>query len=70
MSLKEKIDKLQKMGISAKERVSAININSTMTDAANQSLVGEQTEFATNTLTLIVPKGNPAGITGLDSSQQ
>ncbi|WP_448759542.1 molybdate ABC transporter substrate-binding protein [Actinomyces oricola] len=42
--------------------------NSTMTDAANQSLVGEQTEFATNTLTLIVPKGNPAGITGLDSS--
>ena len=26
MSLKEKIDKLQKMGISAKERVSAMNI--------------------------------------------
>ena len=24
--------------------------------------------FATNTLTLIVPKGNPAGITGLDAS--
>lgn len=42
--------------------------SSTMKDAADQDLVGEQTEFATNALTLIVPKGNPAGITGLDSS--
>lgn len=41
---------------------------STMKDAADQDLVGEQTEFATNALTLIVPKGNPAGVTGLDSS--
>ena len=42
--------------------------NSTMKDAADQKLVGSQTEFATNVLTLIVPKGNPKGITGLDSS--
>ena len=42
--------------------------NSTMKTAADQKLVGSQTEFATNVLTLIVPKGNPKGITGLDSS--
>ena len=42
--------------------------DSTMKDAADKSLVGEQTEFATNVLTLIVPKGNPKRITGLDSS--
>ena len=42
--------------------------NSTMKDAADQKLVGSQTEFATNVLTLIVPKGNPKKITGLDSS--
>ena len=42
--------------------------NSTMKDAADQKLVGSQAEFATNVLTLIVPKGNPKGITGLDSS--
>ena len=42
--------------------------NSTMKDAADQKLVGSQTEFATNVLTLIVPRGNPKGITGLDSS--
>ena len=42
--------------------------NSTMKDAADQKLVGNQTEFATNVLTLIVPKGNPKNITGLDSS--
>lgn len=41
---------------------------STMDDAVAQSLVGTQEEFATNVLTLIVPEGNPAGITGLDSS--
>lgn len=41
---------------------------STMDDAASQSLVGEPTEFATNVLALIVPEGNPAGVTGLDSS--
>ena len=42
--------------------------NSTMKTAADQKLVGSQTEFATNILTLIVPKGNPKKITGLDSS--
>ena len=42
--------------------------NSTMKTAADQKLVGSQTEFATNVLTLIVPKGNPKRITGLDSS--
>ena len=39
-----------------------------MKTAADQKLVGSQTEFATNVLTLIVPKGNPKKITGLDSS--
>ena len=42
--------------------------NSTLKTAAEQKLVGDQTEFATNVLTLIVPKGNPKKITGLDSS--
>ena len=42
--------------------------NSTMKTAADQKLVGSQTEFATHVLTLIVPKGNPKKITGLDSS--
>ena len=40
--------------------------NSTMTDAASKGLVSEQTEFATNVLTLIVPAGNPAGVTGIN----
>ncbi|WP_136313388.1 molybdate ABC transporter substrate-binding protein [Actinomyces procaprae] len=40
--------------------------NSTMDAAASQSLVDDQTEFATNVLTLIVPAGNPAGVTGID----
>ena len=42
--------------------------NSTMQDAIDKDLVGKPTEFATNVLTLIVPAGNPAGVTGLDSS--
>lgn len=42
--------------------------NSTMKTAADQNLVGTQTEFATNVLTLIVPKGNPKNVTGLSSS--
>lgn len=41
---------------------------STMDAAAGQGLVGGTSEFATNVLTLIVPAGNPAGVTGLDSS--
>lgn len=41
---------------------------STMAKAAEAGLVGEQTVFLSNTLTLVTPKGNPAGVTGLDSS--
>ncbi|MDO5726296.1 MAG: molybdate ABC transporter substrate-binding protein [Bowdeniella nasicola] len=39
-----------------------------MTRASQEELVGESQEFATNVLTLIVPAGNPAKITGLDDS--
>lgn len=42
---------------------------STMDKATAAHLItGTPGLFATNTLTLIVPKGNPAGITGLDAS--
>lgn len=41
---------------------------STMAKALEASLVGDTQVFATNTLTLITPPGNPAGVTGLDSS--
>ena len=40
----------------------------TMNKAVEQKLVGERTEFATNVPTLIVPKGNPANVNGIDSS--
>ena len=41
----------------------------TMDRAVSEGLVaGEPTMFATNALTIITPPGNPAGITGLDSS--
>jgi molybdate transport system substrate-binding protein len=33
-------------------------------------MTGTPEQFTTNVLTLIVPKGNPAGITGLDASLQ
>lgn len=39
-----------------------------MDRATDEQLVGEAKEFATNVLTLIVPAGNPADITGLDDS--
>ncbi|MGA4669962.1 molybdate ABC transporter substrate-binding protein [Propionibacteriaceae bacterium Y1923] len=39
-----------------------------MTSATEQNLVGESKIFAANTLVLVTPPGNPAGITGLDSS--
>ena len=39
-----------------------------MKKAADASQVDEQTIFVTNTLTLITTPGNPAGVTGLDSS--
>ncbi len=41
---------------------------STMESAQALGLVDEPTVFATNVLTIIVPAGNPAGITGLDAS--
>jgi molybdate transport system substrate-binding protein len=41
----------------------------TMDKATSANLIsGTPRLFATNTLTIIVPKGNPAGITGLDAS--
>ena len=40
----------------------------TMNKVVEQKLVGERTEFATNVPTLIVPKGNPANVKGIDSS--
>lgn len=39
-----------------------------MTKASDAKLVGTPKPFASNVLTLIVPKGNPGKITGLDSS--
>lgn len=39
-----------------------------MTKATDAKLVDTPKPFASNVLTLIVPKGNPATITGLDSS--
>ncbi|MCP6406714.1 hypothetical protein NL481_27310, partial [Klebsiella pneumoniae] len=40
-----------------------------MDDAiAGGALTGRPTVFAENVLTLVVPPGNPAGITGLDAS--
>ena len=41
---------------------------STMDKAKEQGLVAEPSVFAKNTLTLITPPGNPADVTGLDSS--
>ena len=41
---------------------------STMKKAADANQVDTQTIFVTNTLTLITTPGNPAGVTGLDSS--
>lgn len=41
----------------------------TMEEAISRGLAApEATTFATNSLTLIVPPGNPAGVTGLDDS--
>ena len=39
-----------------------------MTKASDAKLVGTPKPFASNVLTLIVPKGNPGKITGLDAS--
>ncbi|WP_103061922.1 molybdate ABC transporter substrate-binding protein [Actinomyces qiguomingii] len=50
----------------AQADVLATASNSTMDDAASRSLLAEPTEFATNALALIVPPGNPAGVTGIN----
>ena len=39
-----------------------------MDNAVSQGLVDEPRDFATNVLSIIVPEGNPAGITGFDES--
>ena len=39
-----------------------------MDKAVSQGLVDEPRDFATNVLSIIVPEGNPAGITGFDES--
>ena len=65
-------DLVTQLGEGADVDVLATANNSTMTDAAKKaadaSQVDAQTIFVTNTLVLITTPGNPAGITGLDSS--
>jgi len=60
------VDQL-KQGAPADVFASADRANMDKATAANL-MSGTPSLFATNTLTIIVPKGNPAGITGLDSS--
>jgi len=60
------VDQL-KQGAPADVFASADRANMDKATAANL-MSGSPSLFATNTLTIIVPKGNPAGITRLDSS--
>lgn len=60
------VDQL-KQGAPADVFASADRPNMAKATAANL-MSGTPTVFATNTLTIIVPRGNPAGITGLDAS--
>jgi molybdate transport system substrate-binding protein len=60
------VDQL-KQGAPADVFASADRPNMDKATTANL-MSGTPSLFATNTLTIIVPKGNPAGITGLDSS--
>lgn len=60
------VDQL-KQGAPADVFASADRPNMDKATSANL-MAGTPVLFATNTLTMIVPKGNPAGITGLDSS--
>lgn len=39
-----------------------------MADAVAEGLVGEPVDVATNSMVMVVPRGNPAGITGVDDS--
>ena len=61
-------DLVTQLGEGADVDVLATANESTMKKAADAGQVDEQTIFVTNTLTLITTPGNPAGITGLDSS--
>ena len=61
-------DLVTQLGEGADVDVLATANESTMKKAADASQVDAQTIFVTNTLTLITTPGNPAGITGLDSS--
>ncbi|MBB6333825.1 molybdate transport system substrate-binding protein [Schaalia hyovaginalis] len=61
-------DLVAQMAANSGADVLATANESTMADAVSRGLVGEPRVFATNTLALITPAGNPAGVTGLDSS--
>ena len=61
-------DLVSQLSNGADAQVLATANKSTMDDATKAGVVGTPTEFATNVLTLIVPKGNPAKVTGLDAS--
>ena len=61
-------DLVTQLGEGADVDVLATANESTMKKAADAGQVDEQTIFVTNTLTLITTPGNPAGVTGLDSS--
>ena len=66
-SLTETFGELEKT-LGADVDVLATANESTMKKAADANQVDTQTIFVTNTLTLITTPGNPAGVTGLDSS--
>lgn len=61
-------DLLAQMAANGGADVLATANEATMESAREQGLVDEPELFAMNTLTLITPPGNPAGVTGLDSS--
>ena len=61
-------DLVAQLGEGADVDVLATANESTMKKAADANQVDTQTVFVTNTLTLITTPGNPAGVTGLDSS--
>lgn len=61
-------DLVTQLGEGADVDVLATANESTMKKAADAGQVDAQTIFVTNTLTLITTPGNPAGVTGLDSS--
>lgn len=61
-------DLVSQLSNGADAQVLATANKSTMNDAVKAGVVGAPSEFATNVLTLIVPKGNPAKVTGLNAS--